>query len=350
MVCVEVSEMAYKPKHLKRVSPYKKIVKFFDKENTVKQVIVIGGSLVAITLCAGIAATQSFANPEPIPVVIETQLDLKDYESWARVSLDELEENAQLEISYRESIVAQQRLTSAGDLEVKQLEPIEVELPQEETEEEKYIKLYTDIYGIDYQKVYNKLAEMTNDFTDENYLNQFIIGESKLKGLDVQCESKEMALLIAIRGMYMLPENYGFQSGELMTGLEYESELDNTHQIAYVSRVLGIDPALNYAICRAECGFNSEMFLTMNNPSGIRFDGEWARFPSRTAGFIEQACELLKYKIKGIDTIEGIGAKHAPTIDPANANWVSNVTMIYAEALERYDELFGSEDEVLKLH
>ena len=87
------------------------------------------------------------------------------------------------------------------------------------------------------------------------------------------------------------------------------------------------------------------MFLTKNNPSGIKFGSEWAVFPSPAAGFIEQACELLKYKIDGLESIADIGTIHAPLSD-GNYEWVGNVTAIYNEALENYESLFGSEEEV----
>lgn len=210
------------------------------------------------------------------------------------------------------------------------------------TEERKLIQFYADVYGLDGEKVYQKLSELTNHFTEKNYVENNIIGDSIMKGQVVDCETKEKAILIAVRTLAYAPEKYGLEKSKLYTGKEYQSELDYTHQIAYVSNIVGVDPALNYAICRAECSFNSTMFLEKNNPSGIKYNGKYAIFPSTMAGFIDQALELLIHKMAGRTTIEAIGSIHASVeYDPINASWVSNVKGAYYEALQNYEQLFG---------
>lgn len=212
-------------------------------------------------------------------------------------------------------------------------------------EERKLIKLYSDIYSLDSQIVYQTLSELTDHFKDQNYVENHIIGDSMVKGHFIACETKEKAILIAVRTIAQNPEKFGLKYSDLVIDNKYQSDMDYSHQIAYISNVVGVDPALNYAICRAECGFNSPMFLKKNNPSGLRFSNEYATFPSTMAGFIEQALELLKHQLSGRTTIEQIGNIHANVkYDPINASWVSNVKGAYYEAIKDYEILFGSEE------
>lgn len=224
-------------------------------------------------------------------------------------------------------------------------------LAQIPTEEEQYIQFYSDIYGIDSNQVYQILSELTNDFEDEAYLKQYKIGKSMLKGKTIQCKSKEMAILIAVRSIYFSPEQYGKTYGELNTNIPYKSEQSYAQQIAYVSEVVGVDPALHYAICQSECGFNSSMFLNQHNPSGIKFGENYVTFPSTTAGFIEQALELLKYQNMGITSIEGIGAYHAPNEHNENPDWIPNVTSIYGQVNLQRETMFIVEEpkKILKI-
>lgn len=225
----------------------------------------------------------------------------------------------------------------------REAEEEKIRLEEERVQEEKaYTKLYCDIYGLDYEKVYQILSNITDDFKDEEYLSNYVIGDSMLKKRYIICDSKEMAFLIAIRNIYYDPSRYGYPNDDLRTGIEYISNLDYSHQISYVCNVVGIDAALSYAICESECSFNSPMFLNKNNPAGIKFDSGFATFPSKTAGFIEQSLVLLKYKIDGLTTIESIGYRYAPVDDPANSTWIPNVTSNYSKALANYDELFGN--------
>lgn len=254
-------------------------------------------------------------------------------------------------IQPKEEIIIEEEIpeeeTIKEEIEEETIEEQSIEQPIEHTptEEEQYIKLYSDIYSLDYNQVYELLSNMTSNFKDPSYLNNYIIGDSMMKGLFVQCTSKEEAILLIVRSLSQTPEKYGLKKGQLDTGIEYVSDLDYSHQIAYVSNVVGIDPALNYAICKTECGFTSSMFLNKHNPSGIKFSGSYASFPSSMAGFIEQALELLKYQLKGKTTIKEIGSIHAPISEPTNKGWVSSVTSIYNQANKNYSELFNLETE-----
>lgn len=217
------------------------------------------------------------------------------------------------------------------------------------SEEKRYIEFYCAIYGLNYESVYQALSDITNNFTDESYLTNYDIGESILKGKYIKCENKEMAILIAVRNIYYAPERYGCPKENLNTGIEFKTEVDYSHQIGYLSNVLGINPALNWAICNAESSFSSDLFLYGHNPSGLNFGNGFEHFPSITAGFIEQSLELLKHKRAGRTTIESIGAVHAPVYEDSdgnlvNSHWIPNVTGGYSTATKNYDSFFGNEE------
>lgn len=236
----------------------------------------------------------------------------------------------------------------------KELEELERKRLQEQhiQEAKEYISFYTSIYGLDYEKVYQILSNLTDGFQSEAYLNQYIIGESTLKGRNVTCTSREMAILIAVRNIYYNAKAYGYLYDDLKNGEIFEPNLDYSHQIGYFSHLLGIEPALNWAICNTECGFNSVMFLERHNPAGIKFPHSgFASFPSFTAGFIEETLELLKYKIDGRTTIESIGNRYAPIYYDENGNaingdWIPDVTKEYNYATANYDTLFGTFDNI----
>lgn len=219
------------------------------------------------------------------------------------------------------------------------------------SEEKKYIEFYCAVYGLNYDNVYQALSEITNNFTDEAYINNFEIGTSILKGKYVQCNSKEMALLIAVRNIYYDPGRYNCSTENLWTGVEFKTDVDYSHQIGYLSNVLCIDPVINWAICNAECSFKSPLFLNGHNPSGLNFGNGFEHFPSTTAGFIEQSLELVKHKRAGRTTISAIGAVHAPVYEDENGNlvnahWVPNVTGGYYTASNNYESYFGNTEDI----
>lgn len=201
------------------------------------------------------------------------------------------------------------------------------------SEEERLIKYYCEVYSLDYNLVYNTLYNLTEGFQSENYINNNMIGTNLMKGKNINCDTKEFAILIAVRSIYYSSSNYGLSFNNINTGIEYYSDLSYEAQIAKASDVVGIDKLLAYSISRYETGFSSNLFKNKNNPAGIRFSAEWASFPSKQAGFIELALEVLKYNLNGKYTPAQIGVSYAPTSDPTNNGWVNNVTNIYSQAL-----------------
>jgi len=214
------------------------------------------------------------------------------------------------------------------------------------------IRHLCDIYQVDYQTTYNKLRELTNDFTSDDYLNGHINGVT-CKGSDVYANSEEELLTYAVRAIKQMPERFGLgESIHIHNG--YSSGDDYYAQISDVSEILGVDRNLMYAIIRSETGFNSALFNESNNPAGLRgINGvdEWWRFENKEEGFLEFGMELLKYyRLIGedpsnvdADVIRQIGDIHAPLSD-GNDNWLPNVLDCLEYAQSNEYSLFGGEE------
>ena len=221
-----------------------------------------------------------------------------------------------------------------------------------ETSRESTIKHLCDIYQVDFNKTYDKLRELTNDFNSRDYYNGCIKGVT-CKGYDVVAASEEELLTYAIRAIKQVPERFGLdESIHIHNG--YSSGEDYFNQISNVCGVLGLDRNLMYAIVRTETGFNSELFNTINNPAGligVNGTDPWWVFENKEEGFLELGMELIKYyRSIGVDpmvvdseTIEKIGAIHAPVSDN-NENWVPVVLECLDYARNNEAELFGGEE------
>ncbi len=204
-------------------------------------------------------------------------------------------------------------------------------LMDENAERREWVKKYCDIYQVNFDIVYNKLVELTNNFTDTNYLNGYILGVT-CKGQEVYANSEEELILYFVRCVKQIPSQLGINSSNLYINNGYHSANDYAALIGYYNRLLGTDPILSYAIVQSETSWDSDLFLESNNPAGLRTDGKWWTFSTKEEGFIELALEILKYNRKGAYTIEEIGSIHAP-IEDGNINWIPNVTSVYNTVL-----------------
>ncbi len=216
--------------------------------------------------------------------------------------------------------------------------------------EREIINKYADIYHINRNVAFNKLAELTDNFADDDFLSNYHITGVTCKGQEVYGSSEEEILLYAIRAIKQLPEQFGIDIGSLYDNNEYHSSTDYCAQINSIAKVMGVDRCLLYAICRTECNFKSELFLTANNPAGLRNNGSWWKFDTIEEGFIETCAEIIKYyRMIGkplsdvsYNTLAEVGAIHAPVSD-GNELWLDTVWEIYNEAKENELSLFGEE-------
>lgn len=206
-----------------------------------------------------------------------------------------------------------------------------------------------NIYQLDYGTVYQNLVNITNDFTNSEYLEGRVAGVT-CKGEIVQASSEEELLIYTIRCMKQLPGQMGISSNGLYCRNGYTSGDNYLEQLNRVANVLGVDRCLLYAIVNAECSFNSDLFINSNNPAGIKkSDGSWWVFDTKEEGFFELGMELLKYYRKigvspdNIDevTLGRIRDIHAPLSD-GNQHWLPNVLDGLGYAKMHEAEMFGN--------
>lgn len=211
---------------------------------------------------------------------------------------------------------------------------------KEETFEEKTIKKYCNIYHVDYDVIYKKLALLTDNFTSEEYLSG-TIPNITLKKEPVNLTNPETLLLASVRCCKQTPEAVGLS----FVSVEDYYVTDETvlDQIIYYSNLFQVDKKMVYAILKSECGFGSDFTVISNNLASIKFNGKFAIFDNATQSIIELCAELYKYNKQGLYTPSEIGPIYAP-IEDGNENWIPNVTECYkeAEGVFKENEVFAS--------
>ena len=214
------------------------------------------------------------------------------------------------------------------------------------------IKKYCDIYNLNYNLVYELLANMTDNFSSDDFYEGRIDG-IRCKGEEVEADSNEELLIYAIRHIKQIPEDFDISIDDLYEDSGYVDNSDYFAEIKYYSRVFGLDECLVAAIVQSETGFDSDLFNDYNNPAGLKASrDEWWNFDNKAQGFIELCLEIRKYYSQigyshfevNDDIIALIGDKHAPLSDN-NPYWVSNVISNYHMYQDDYYEYFSTDND-----
>lgn len=245
-------------------------------------------------------------------------------------------------------LIEDNELLEQGSMEIDSNDSlIELSIVEEANAERKmWVQKYCDIYQVDFAITYNRLLELTDNFTSKDYLNGHILGVT-CKGEEVYATNEEELILYYVRCVKQIPSQLGISPDGLYITNSYQSSTDYATIIGYYNNLLGADPLLSYAITQSETSWDSDLFLNSNNPAGLRIDGHWWQFSTKEEGFIELALEILKYNRKGAYTIEEIGEIHSKK-ELGNENWVPNVTAIYnmiSENSELLEVLQGKQDD-----
>ena len=207
------------------------------------------------------------------------------------------------------------------------------------------LKEYCAIYQIDYDIVYNRLCELTNNFTSYEYLDGRIPGVT-FKKVEAKFDTDEALLLAYARCCEQMPEQVGL-TDNIDTGIQYVTNLTYEQQISKFADIFDVDKCLIYAIIRSETGFSSDLSDENNNLGNLKGLDGWMSFDNPTQSIIEICAEIRKFNNMGYYSIEEIGSVYAPEGD-GNENWIPNVTAIYEYANANYVELFMSTSEVIK--
>lgn len=279
---------------------------------------------------------------------------LGSFESLKAVS-EKFEENQQSKNDYIPINPISYSSVKAADSnqsdEVMELGLNNDEIDEKYAERKKLIKSYCNIYQIDFDIAYSIIEELTDDFSNENYLKGHIEGVT-CKGKEVYANSEEELLFYIVRCLKLQPNNLGISDDflfehNLYKKNGYESSEDYITQLDFVSKIVGVDRRLLYAIVETECGFNNIMFEDINNPARIynKKKGNYWVFDTKEEGFFQLAVEIKEYYcLIGEDPVDinyDILSKIKDLHAPGNDYWLTEVVdkLEYAQLNEA--ELFG---------
>ena len=147
--------------------------------------------------------------------------------------------------------------------------------------EEELIAYYSNVYGLNYDKTYEIIYNLTKGF--DNYAwDTFSLLDGKIY------DRKENAIIAICNDIRHNPKNYGLESlndikeDVVETDMSFEELVEKHSDLQYINKVI---PA---TIGHVECGsdMNSSLYRRQNNCGGFRTQSGYMSFPSREAGVI----------------------------------------------------------------
>lgn len=202
------------------------------------------------------------------------------------------------------------------------------------------IDKYSKIYNVNSSVVYNKIAELTNNFSSDDYINKKTIDGVTCKGKQVYANSYEELLMLAVRSIAQLPDRFSINYNDLHNCSYYVSSEDYALEISHIAKLFNIDRCLVYAIIHTETNFVSDLFIKRNNPAGLMENAKYRTFSSKEEGFIELCTEIRKYNEKGAYTLEEMAQLHCE----GNPRWAPTVREVYNSLKAKEKEIFGESD------
>lgn len=195
-----------------------------------------------------------------------------------------------------------------------------IEEPKEEssqvTNQEMYdfFHKYCGYYALDTDKVYALAISLTDNFKDEQFLKDYVIGDTTFYMNRYTYTSLEAGVIAFIRDLSLEPEKFGISLNEYSTGV-YEECTTYECLVGEVADLCKIDKNEVLAIMYLETGrFTSNAFMNYNNPAGIMLSTGLKRFPSKEQGIIEATfnLELNYYRDNPNITLDEMGLKYCP--------------------------------------
>lgn len=279
-------------------------------------------------------------------VVEAPTIEITEYHNVAdSLDLNEFDQVTTTEVTTEVPVAEEEPTTEFVTLIEAQPEVIETVDPIQQRKEA-IIRNYCAVYGLNYDIVYNKLVELTDNFTSEDFLQGIIPGVT-CKGQAIQTESEELLLLTAIRHFSQLPSDFNLSADRKNNPVPYEDDMSYEECIAYYGNIIGEgDPYvrdLAYGIYIAETGGDSDLLVGSNNYGGLtRESGGFASFSNKQEGAIEFLCTVkYGYMAKGMDTPARMQEVYAPSYENDGAWWISTVSSVMNTAenvLAPFDE------------
>ena len=220
------------------------------------------------------------------------------------------------------------------------VEPKYTYLNENDLDIEGIIRKYCNIYNVNYDEVYSVLFNLTDNFTNDDFVNKLTISGVTCKGKPVYASSYEELLLLAVRSIAQKPTNFKVNSSRLYhCDAYYSDENKYEEQISHISKIFNLDRCLIYAIIYTETNFTSDLFKLRNNPAGLMDQAQYVSFSSKEEGFIELCTEVRKYNDRGAYTLEEMAEIHCK----GNPKWAPVVREVYERTKANEKSIFGEE-------
>lgn len=284
---------------------------------------------------------KNFVNKVKIPVIIGATLVF-----MGPVVVDALQQ-----VPEKPMAVESVRIESTNDMITNAPNPIEIQeevkiSPEAEYQMEmaKLVEKYCAIYEVDYDIVYRKICELTDNFMSEEFVQYGHVPGVTCKKQEVYTENKEFAILATVRAISQLPGKFDLTYDEIHIDVPYESDESYESLIAAYADIFGISEFkyLAYAIYKTETGGNSRLLVEDNNYGGLKsstgpgFDKQ----ANRHLGAIEFIATLkYVYIDRGLDTPLEIQPIYAPSFENDGEQWVANVEWNTIKAESVYETI-----------
>ena len=223
---------------------------------------------------------------------------------------------------------------------------LDEEVVETKSEVEQYFDYYCSIYQVDKDIVYQKAQELTNSFTNTEWVFNHNVPGTKVIGQERSYASQELGVLAFVRHMKQIPTDFGFTKEELATNQTYSLDITYEKFTEKQSSLFGnLDSTLCQAIQYHETGYyTSPIFLEYNNVAGLidKSTNDYWQFRNPAEGILELLVQL-EYNFCNTNGFGNLPIEEQitliqPTFCPAedkrdaqnlNPNWIPGVTNLY---------------------
>ena len=176
----------------------------------------------------------------------------------------------------------------------------------EKRQKDNTIIYYAQAFKLDVEKALDLAHQYTNNYEDEDFNKNFVIGPNNIKNKVGSLKNFEAGVVYFIRDLYRYPERYGLSIEEIRTDetptLKIKSSDGNIYMdngltfeqyIGKICDLFEVDKTTALAISYQESGIKtSNLFKNSNNIGGHRgYDG-WMKYTTLEAGIIAHVISI----------------------------------------------------------
>lgn len=176
----------------------------------------------------------------------------------------------------------------------------------EKRQKDNTIIYYAQTFKLDVDKTLSIAKKYTNDYEDEDFKKNFIIGPKKVKNKLGSLKNFEAGAVYFVRDLYRYPEKYGTTIEEIRTSetptLKTKSKDGNIYMdngltfeqyLGKMCDLFEIDKTTVLAISYQEAGIKtSNLFRNSNNIGGHRGYNGWMKYTTLEAGVIAHVISI----------------------------------------------------------